>query len=185
MNRLIVLCGYPGTGKDAIAEFLCENHNFVRVAFADPVREALYALNPIIVGALNWRLQYIVDRDGWDKAKRTYTEIRDLLQKMGTEVGRNVHGPNCWTDIAARKISKAFQGARNVVITDCRFHNEIAFLKKYPKRLILHIERPGYGKINEHSSEQLDYREVADGTICNNSSLFDLYDVVKSTIFDE
>jgi dephospho-CoA kinase len=45
---VIGLTGYAQTGKDTVGEILVRDHGFKRVAFADAVRECVYALNPLI-----------------------------------------------------------------------------------------------------------------------------------------
>ncbi len=42
------------------------------------------------------RVRDLVDDIGWDKAKVQYPEIRELLQRMGTEVGRALYGESFW-----------------------------------------------------------------------------------------
>ena len=40
---IIGLCGYKGSGKDTIADYLVNKKNFVKVAFADFIRNAFWA----------------------------------------------------------------------------------------------------------------------------------------------
>src|SRR4051794_16838163 len=84
--NLVGLTGYARSGKDTAAQVLI-NKGFNRVAFADPMKNMLYALNPIVVECSELRLREIVDRDGWEGAKRL-SEVRELLQRVGTDAGR-------------------------------------------------------------------------------------------------
>lgn len=153
--KLIGLSGYARSGKDTVAEYLVKEHGYTRVAFADALRDALYALNPSIPypfdgQTVQGRLQTLVDNFGWDSCKTAFPEVRELLQRMGTEVGRNLLGPNVWVDIAMRKVA-AVDGP--VVITDMRFPNEYAAIRKDHNGLAWRIIRPGTEPVNAHSSE--------------------------------
>ena len=92
---IIGLSGYAQSGKDTVAELLCLNYGYQRMAFADPMREALYRLNPSIVlndtDYYDKPLQTLVDEQGWDAVKQN-PDVRALLQRMGTEVGRQMFG---------------------------------------------------------------------------------------------
>ena len=46
-DAVIGLCGYPRSGKDAVAQYLAK-YGYQRVSFADPLRRALYDLNPYV-----------------------------------------------------------------------------------------------------------------------------------------
>ena len=47
---VIGLSGYASSGKDTVAQFLIEEHGFEKIAFADPIRNMLLAMNPIVHG---------------------------------------------------------------------------------------------------------------------------------------
>lgn len=134
---LISLTGKARSGKDTVANFLCEKYDFVRIGWADTLKKAVYTLNPIIsykavyetsyqmlVGYANKdfqevRLQTTVDEIGWDEAKKI-PEVRRLLQVFGTEIGREMFGQNFWVDITTAKL----EGNLNYVFVDTRFDNE-------------------------------------------------------------
>lgn len=130
---LIGLTGAAGSGKDTFADFLVKNHGFKRIGFADAVRDAALALNPIIHAENDTRgsvyinrLNEYVDAIGWDKAKRELPEVRRILQLIGTEVGRQILGENCWVDIAAKKVKPG----GSYVFSDMRFLNEQQFIER-------------------------------------------------------
>jgi hypothetical protein len=165
-RRIIALCGYPGVGKDSVAKALV---GFTRVAFADPMRDALMAIDPWVRDEIGFeKLSVIVSRQGWDSAKRCYPEIRALLQHMGTEAGRMIHGQDCWVRIA---MSRIHQVRGDAIVTDLRFENEYQALKKCCGLTVVHITRPGYGPVNSHVSELLDYAAIADTTLVNDGPI--------------
>lgn len=169
--EIIGLSGYARSGKDEAAKVLVEEYGFTRVAFADKLRETLYALNPLVAvevedyevnvgieeeiirGGHSEEEVYLVDviaQFGWDGYKESYygTEIRRLLQRMGTEVGRDILGENIWVDSTFHNLSYDSK----IVITDCRFVNEAkAVLNRGGK--MWRVEREGVGPVNDHPSE--------------------------------
>lgn len=161
-TKLIGLAGYAGAGKDTAAQGLIAQ-GWQRIAFADAVREAAAALDPLVSG--NARLSEIVLQAGWEGAKQL-PEVRRLLQRLGTEAGRDIHGDDCWLRIAERKVKAA---TAPVVITDVRFPNEAAFV--LASGTLVWIERPGVGPANDHTSEALGYvKRAADCEIINAGS---------------
>src|SRR6266542_3013067 len=111
--RLLGLTGFAQSGKDSVAGFL-KDYGYQRVAFADGVREALLALDPLIPeyiprSAMNFnRLSTLVRLHGWDEVKTNQdfgaSEVRRLLQKLGTEVVRDMVDQDAWVHIAAQKV---------------------------------------------------------------------------------
>lgn len=151
--KVIGVNGYARSGKDTIANILVEQCGFKRMAFADKLREALYELNPFVVherGHDYATVQWVIDMYGWDGYKETEwgPEIRRLLQRMGTEVGRNILGENIWVDAVLNDLDD--QG--KYVFTDCRFENEAESVTNLWGR-VWRVDRPGVGPANDHISE--------------------------------
>jgi hypothetical protein len=108
---IIGLSGYARTGKDTAAAGM-DMWGFKRVAFADKLRDFLYLLNPVVKPRYdrafaplvneNWRVQNVIDKYGWDGYKATPygPEIRELLQRLGTECGRQLLYDHVWIDAA-------------------------------------------------------------------------------------
>lgn len=170
--KLIGLSGYAQTGKDSVAAFLTEQHGYERRAFADTLREALYRLNPWLTAqteTCTTRVRYaeLIDARGYEGARRTpyCVEIRQLLQRLGTEVGRNMLGEDVWVEAAFRSLGsvkiwhadgspaepgKALTDA--YVFTDVRFPNEARAIVDAGGE-VWRVERPGFGPVNGHPSE--------------------------------
>jgi hypothetical protein len=171
--RLIGLTGYAQSGKDTAAKILIEN-GYTRVAFADALRNMLYALNPIVIPGTSGmrvdRLQYLVDKRGWEVAKRQ-PEVRQLLQRLGTEAGRKVLGENIWIETALRGYTSH---SAPVVITDVRFDNEAQAVVNAGGHVIK-IERPGYARVNSHVSDAGIDPALLSATIVNDGTVKDLH----------
>jgi hypothetical protein len=194
-SRIIGVMGRKRHGKDTFAARLCNDHGFTRLAFADALRYAAFALDPYIVvtsdeyGPLireGWclpydrpytpRLSHLVTALGWEKAKE-FREVRRTLQHMG--VGVRDLDPEFWVRIVMEQAA-AIPGP--VVITDVRFPNEVdavegASLRDvadvgYTVRVVNpRIERP----TEEHVSESaLDYYTPR-FTIPNAGTIEDLH----------
>lgn len=187
---LIGLSGFATAGKNALGNFLVQDHGFKQYAFADALRAVVYALNPAIVtmegsAAHNEGAQYegtlqeIVDDVGWDRAKTENAEVRRLLQAMGTEAGRKILGENIWIDAIFNQIHLT----DNVVLTDVRFPNEAQRIKE-EGGLVVRINRPGVTALNAHPSETALSEWPFDYTIPNEGSLDVLREMTHTFVYD-
>lgn len=158
---LIGLTGYAGSGKDTVASILVEQHGFKRYAFADKLRELCLAVDPEIFigssathGDITWRLGDLVGTYGWDHVKRTYPEVREMLQRVGVWHRENV-SPDFWVNLLHDQMS-AEGHPEHVVITDVRFENESDYVRRNCGHVV-RINRLGVGPVNGHESEKLDF----------------------------
>lgn len=167
---IIGLTGYAQSGKDTVADILVKNYGFVRLAFADKIREFLYSVNPMVGGE---PLQIKVDVEGWEQAKK-HPEVRRLLQVTGTSA-RKLFGERFWIDQTLRHVA----GNTKVVVSDVRFTNEANTLKINGGQL-WRVQRVGVGAVNGHVSEtELDGYPV-DQVFANNGSIEDLQLLIKT-----
>lgn len=182
MGRIIGLTGFAQSGKDTAAGFLVER-GWTRLAFADILRQSLYNLNPIVipgddgdgmaVGSTHRRVQHLVDSYGWDVIKVQVPEVRELLQRMGTEVGRQLYGENFWVDMAMKRVRASLRSNEPIhdkfVITDVRFPNECDAVHN-AGGLLFRIDR-GNAPVNAHASEMHVATMPVDDVICNMGDL--------------
>jgi len=177
---IIGLSGYAQSGKDTVADYLVKTHGFTKVAYADPIREALFELDPIVTVAngMQVTLKPVIDLYGWDEAKTLFPEIRRLIQRFGTEVGRELWHKNFWVRQAFGKFD---HNKDNIVITDVRFTNEAAAIRGTGGP-IWRVVRNGVGPVNPHSSEVALDNFNFDAIIDNNGSLKSLYATVDSLL---
>lgn len=155
--RVIGLIGYAGVGKDTAAKVLTQDYGYVRIGFADPLKQILYAI-------------------GWDgdKSKRAACECcgllqgRELLQVAGTEGVRRVLGDGIWTDHLANEIFK--RPDTKFVVSDVRFRNEADRLRDLGAMLV-RIHREGQVPAFGHSSETEVDRIKVDHSVLNGGSV--------------
>lgn len=183
MGRLIGITGVAGSGKDAAAAALVAA-GWRRAAFADRMREAVLALDPWVIfegvdGNEGWaRLSDLVEAHGWDDAKRMHGEIRRLLQRFGTEAGRDIHGEDCWIDLVLAPwvhASNTPGPKHDLVVTDCRFENEAVAIRR-AGGLVVRIERPDIEELpGNHVSEAGLPERLVSAVIHNDASVEDLH----------
>lgn len=190
---LVGLTGKKRSGKDTAAARLVGEHGFRRLAFADPMRDALAALNPWTVvyddevGPLaeaagfrspagTYRLSFLLESAGWEGAKGT-REVRRLLQHYGTAI-RDIK-PGFWVDLTMERASTLLAHGESVVITDVRFPDELDAVHLLGGEH-WHIQRPGLASDDTHVSETaLDSRvHQADAVLHNTGTVADLDSIV-------
>lgn len=177
--------GTAGCGKDTAAAALVKA-GWTRDAFADRMRTAILALDPFVPTTSRdgeTRLSHLVDYYGWDDAKREFPEVRRLLQKFGTEAGRDIHGVNCWVSLVLDAPSSPWSQSwkTGLVITDCRFENEAEGIRR-EGGYVVSIVRPGLAELDggnsAHASESGLPPELIDATIVNDGTVEDLHGTI-------
>ena len=129
---IIGICGFIGSGKDTIADYLVNSHGFRRESFANTLKDAVSAVfgwdRTLLEGrtkqAREWREQV----DPWwaERLGMPHLTPRWVLQYWGTEVCRKSFHDDIWIASLENKLRNSKD---NVVISDCRFPNEIKAIK--------------------------------------------------------
>lgn len=149
--KIVGFSGYARSGKDTAVQVL-RTEGWERIAFADKLREFLLRLDPAVGtnGRKNIRVSDVIAQYGWDGYKETIhsAEIRGLLQRLGTECGRQLIDDNVWVNATFSNLNPDGRYA----ISDCRFLNEAEAVRERGGKVI-RIERPGVGPANTHASE--------------------------------
>ncbi|MEU7570297.1 hypothetical protein [Micromonospora sp. NPDC049240] len=178
---IIGMVGRQRAGKDTVAARLIEEHGYVRYSFADNVRRAAEALDPIVTFS-GRRLSEVLafhrylrpDSNPWELAKEE-PEVRRLLQRLGTEAIRAMD-ENFWV---RQLIGQIEAEARPVVVTDVRFPNEAAAIERLGGWLV-RVIRPGQDSGDLHVSEtamdgwHTTYEVINDSTLEHLHALADL-----------
>ena len=133
MSRIIAICGFIGSGKDTIADYLVNNHGFRRESFANSLKDSVATVfgwdRDMLEGrskqSREWREQ--VDLFWSARLKMPKLTPRWVLQHWGTEVVRRGFHDDMWVASLENRLLKSTD---DIVITDCRFTNEIKAVKK-------------------------------------------------------
>jgi hypothetical protein len=130
---IIGICGFIGSGKDTVADYLVNFHEFRRESFASTLKDAVASVfgwdRTMLEGrtkeAREWREQV----DPWWATRLDMPTLtpRWVLQFWGTEVCRRSFHDDIWIASLENKLRNSKD---NVVISDCRFPNEIKSIKE-------------------------------------------------------
>lgn len=164
---LIGLTGYARSGKDTVANYLVSDYGFVRIGFADKLKELAVMIDP--------DLDSLVKVLGWETAKQV-PKYRKFLQDLGNSA-RLVLNENIW-------INKVFEqiGLRNIVISDARYLNEFEAIQAVGGKVI-RINRNDVGPVNDHITETGHGNFSTDFVVYNNGVfLGELYDAVDDVM---
>jgi hypothetical protein len=136
---IIGICGFIGSGKDTIADYLVNFHEFRRESFATTLKDAVSAVfgwdRILLEGrtkeAREWREQV----DPWwaERLNMPTLTPRWILQYWGTEVCRKSFHDDIWIASLENKLRNSKD---NVVISDCRFPNEIQSIRNAGGKII-------------------------------------------------
>jgi len=209
---IIGVCGFIGSGKDTIADYLVNFHGYRRESFANSLKDAVSVVfgwdRTMLEGrtkqAREWREQV----DTWWATRLNMPELtpRWILQQWGTEVCREGFHDDMWIASLENKLRNSTD---DIVISDCRFPNEIKSIKAAGGIVIRvrrgsepdwyndaeemnSVARPNHmsaktriDKLGIHASETAWVGTRFDHVLTNDSSIDDLYAKVLSIINPE
>ena len=128
---ILGVTGLIGSGKDTIADYLVTEHGFKRVSFAASLKDAASAVfgwdREMLEGTTKKSRVWREKKDEWwsERLGMTVTP-RLMLQYWGTEVCRKGFHEDIWVASVENKLR---QSEDDIVITDCRFSNEVDAIK--------------------------------------------------------
>jgi hypothetical protein len=179
---IIGVSGCKRSGKDTIGKYLVNNHGFVRIAFADSLKDAC----KIIFGFSDEQVH-------GDEAKEVVDEYwkhapREILQKVGTELFRDTLPLVCqniskdvWIRSVDRKIKNLQKlGHNKFVITDLRFPNEAQFIKQNGGTIWKVSRDIIKNNQTDHQSEALIDDLPYDHLFDNSRTIDDLFEKVEN-----
>ena len=129
---IIGVCGFIGSGKDTIADYLVNIHEFRRESFANTLKDAVSQVfgwdRDMLEGRTRQSREWREQIDPWWSKRLNMPNLtpRYVLQYWGTEVCRKGFNDDIW--IAALE-NKLRNSKDDIVISDCRFPNEIKSIK--------------------------------------------------------
>jgi hypothetical protein len=205
---IIGVCGFIGSGKDTIADYLVNFHEFRRESFASTLKDAVAAVfgwdRTMLEGrtkeAREWREQV----DPWWAERLSMPTLtpRWVLQYWGTEVCRKAFHDDIWIASLENKLRNSKD---HVVISDCRFPNEISSIKNAGGQIVwvqrgelpdwyevaIDANRGSNVAINELKMRKIHASETAwvgtefDLVLDNNGTIDDLYNQAKDLVISD
>jgi hypothetical protein len=136
---IIGLVGLIGSGKDTVADYLVNVHEFRRESFAGTLKDAVAAVfgwdRTLLEGRTKASREWREQVDPWWAERLSMPDLtpRWVLQYWGTEVMRRGFHDDIWIASIENKIRNLQD---NVVISDCRFPNEIFSLRSAGGRIV-------------------------------------------------
>jgi len=210
---IIGVCGLIGAGKDTMADYLVNIHQFRRESFANTLKDAVSAVfgwdRELLEGRTRHSREWREQVDAWWADRLNMPELtpRWVLQYWGTEVVRRSFHDDTWIASLENRLRKTTD---DVVISDCRFPNEIGAIKR-AGGLVVRVHRgpdpDWYGfaeminrgpekniewswakthldKFNIHASETAWIGTAFDAVIDNNSTMDHLYAQINDLVQD-
>lgn len=193
---LIGLCGFISSGKDTVASYFIEKEGYHKLSFGGAVKDVVscvFGLDREMLEGISE--EHRIRRETVDEWWSKELDIPDLsprvmMTTIATKLFRDNFHQDIWTKVVQRQLSLHDK----IIITDCRFENEIRMLKQNGGKLI-YIKRNEPFWFNEfkagidneealklHISEREWIRSDVDYTIDNNGTLEELIEQINSII---
>jgi hypothetical protein len=125
---IIGVCGFIGSGKDTIADYLVNIHGFRRESFANSLKDSVAAVfgwdRVMLEGRTRQAREWREQRDEWWSQRLDMPNLtpRWVLQHWGTEVCRMGFHDDIWIASLENKLRTVQD---EVVISDCRFPTKL------------------------------------------------------------
>ena len=145
---IIAICGFQGAGKDTFANYLVSKYDFTKFSFAAATKDILADMfgwdRSLLEGDTIESRTFRETIDPWWAQKLQIENLtpRKVLQMIGTDLFRKHFNYEIWVHIVEKKIINCLKinPEQRIIISDCRFPNEIAMLKNFGTKII-HIQR--------------------------------------------
>ena len=187
---IIGFLGKKRCGKDTAAEYLIENHNFIRYAFGDPVKDVAKAMFGFTDEQLYGDKKEIIDpewnispRQAFQSIGTDYAQysIYRSLPELETKVPIKcfwIHKFKHWYN-KQKKLNPNIK----VVISDLRFIHEVNCLKELGS-IIIKINRNTSHQDNHISENEINIidKDSIDFTIYNNTDINQYYEKLESIL---
>lgn len=168
---IIGFSGKAGSGKSTAANFLANEHWFIKHKMAKPLKNMCRALG-MSEEQIEGNLKEVPDPMLDGKTPRY------VMQSLGTEWGRKLIGESLWTDawLATRPENS------DIVVDDIRFLNELTTVRSLGGKIIK-IVRNLEETESEHESENALHDASFDDIIINDGTIAHLQLNVYRSVF--
>ena len=210
---IIGICGFIGSGKDTIADYLVNIHQFRRESFANTLKDAVAQVfgwnRDMLEGRTRQSREWRERVDPWWSKRLNMPNLtpRWVLQYWGTEVCRRAFHDDIWIAALENKLRSSND---DIVISDCRFPNEINSIKAaggIVVRVVRGVEPDWYDaavsanrgpngnvswalsrakleRLKVHASESAWVGTKFDAEVDNNSSMDHLLNQINDLVLD-
>jgi hypothetical protein len=130
---IVGIAGFIGSGKDTIADYLITFKGFKRMSYAGPLKDAVASIfgwdRDLLEGTTTYSREWRDTIDPWWAERLNIPNLtpRFVLQQWGTEVGRRAFHDDIWIASIENQLRTTKD---NIVISDCRFPNELKSIKR-------------------------------------------------------
>jgi hypothetical protein len=130
---IVGVSGFIGSGKDTIADYLITFKGFKRMSYAGPLKDAVASIfgwdRDLLEGTTKYSREWRDQVDPWwaERLDIKHLTPRWVLQQWGTEVGRRAFHDDIWIASIENQLRTVKD---DIVISDCRFPNELKSIKK-------------------------------------------------------
>jgi len=163
---LIGIVGKKGAGKDTLGDYCVNKYDFMKYSFATPLKQICKILFLLTDEQLfNQNLKECID-------SRWNLSPRKMFQLIGTDFMRNQLDKDIW--IKHFTYWYDLNKDKNIIITDCRFQNEIDAIIMLGG-IIIRIDRKLQFVDNHESEINIDQLKNINNTINNDSDINNLY----------
>lgn len=144
MNKVIGLVGFIGSGKGTVGNILVDEFDYKQESFANSLKDAVSLIfgwdRDLLEGVTNESRVWREQKDEW-WSDRLHVKVtpRWALQVIGTDVFRHHFHDDIWIASLENRIRKANY---NLVITDCRFFNEVTAIHNVGGQVIRILRGP-------------------------------------------
>lgn len=200
LMTIIAICGPSGAGKDTLANILVEKWGYTKLSFASALKDVVATIfgwsRGLLEGDTEESREWREQPDEWWAQRLNIPNLtpRYALQYVGTDLFRDKFHKDLWMMCLERKLEQHDK----VVISDCRFLNEVEMLKKHGAKIVKIFRgcdvpqeqqdvKKGVLKLeskwNKHPSEYEWMFAEEDVVITNSGTINDLHELVGSLMF--
>lgn len=173
---IIGFTGKKKAGKDTASLILINKHNFISLAFADPLKKGAKELFDLSDEQLHDQTKKEIIDERWNMSPR------QILQWLGTDILRNNISDEIFITNMKNKLKN--NSHKYIIITDVRFDNEAEMIKNLGG-IIININRNNIDESKDnHITESGINSKYIDINIDNNGTIDELHNKVLN-IFDD
>lgn len=206
---IIGVCGFISSGKDTVADYLVNFHEFRRESFANSLKDAISAVfgwdRTLVEGRTKAAREWREEVDVWWATRLEIPHLtpRWVMQQWGTDVLRTAFHDDIWIASLERKLITSND---DIVISDCRFPNEFKAIHNAGGKIIkvTRGDDPEWITTAKIANQQTDFRWAnyktimetsgihasewgwvglkVDAVVDNNGTIDDLYNSIKKLV---